>query len=270
MKKYFFRSMIFSGIAASLVTFQSCKDKDGDLNLFSISDDIALGKQVVEQLESDPTIKVVDSASHVAIYRYIYGLRDSILVNNALNYEQEFSWRIRIIKDDTTLNAFCTPGGYIYIYTALIKYLESEDQLAGVMGHEMAHADKRHSTDALTRQYGLSTLFDIVFGKDKGQLIRVASQIKELQYSRKHETEADMMSVQWLYPTAYNAKGAAGFFQKLIDQGQGSRTPEWLSTHPSPDNRVQAISDKWLSLGGKVGQTFTSRYQSFITDINKL
>jgi predicted Zn-dependent protease len=213
MKKYFFRSMIFSGIAASLVTFQSCKDKDGDLNLFSISDDIALGKQVVEQLESDPTIKVVDSASHVAIYRYIYNLRDSVLVHNELNYEQEFSWRIRIIKDDSTLNAFCTPGGYIYIYTALIRYLESEDQLAGVMGHEMAHADKRHSTDALTRQYGLSTLFDIVFGKDKGQLIRVASQIKELQYSRKHETEADMMSVQWLYPTAYNAKGAAGFFQ---------------------------------------------------------
>jgi predicted Zn-dependent protease len=131
------------------------------------------------------------------------------------------------------------------------------------MGHEMAHADLRHSTDALTRQYGLGVLFDIVFGKDKGQLVRIASQIKLLQYSRQNETESDMFSVSWLYPTAYNAKGAAGFFQKLIDQGQSGGSPQWLSTHPNPDNRVQAISDKWQALGGKAGQTFTQRYNNF-------
>lgn len=254
----------------TIASVSSCKDKDGNINIFSISDDIALGQQVVTQFESDPNIKIVDSAANPGIYRYIYNLRDSILIHNELNYEREFAWRIRIIKDDSVLNAFCTPGGYIYVYTALIRYLESEDQLAGVMGHEMAHADKRHSTDALTRQYGLSVLFDIVFGKDKGQLVRVASQIKELQYSRKHETEADMASVQWLYPTAYDARGAAGFFQKLIDQGQANRIPEWLSTHPSPDNRVQAITDKWQELGGKAGQKFSTRYQDFVNQINKL
>jgi len=132
-----------------------------------------------------------------------------------------------------------------------------------VMGHEMAHADLRHSTDALTRQYGLSVLFDIIFGRDKGQLVRVAAQIKLLQYSRENESQSDMYSVTWLYPTAYNAKGAAGFFQKLIDQGQSGGAPQWLSTHPNPDNRVQAITEKWQALGGKVGQTFTQRYNAF-------
>lgn len=249
--------------ALSLVAAQACKDRDGSINIFSIQDDLALGQQVVTELENNPAINVLDSASNKDIYRYIYNLRDSILIHNDLLYEKEFVWRIRIIRDDTTLNAFCTPGGYIYIYTALIKYLESEDQLAGVMGHEMAHADRRHSTDALTRQYGLGVLFDIVFGRDKGQLVRVAANIQNLKYSRNNETESDMLSVEWLYPTVYNAKGAAGFFQKLIDQGQTGRVPEWLSTHPSPDNRVQAITEKWQQMGGKVGQTFQTRYNNF-------
>ena len=248
---------------ALIPTFNACTDKDGQINIFSLQDDIQFGQQVVTELENDPSVKVLDSATHVPLYKYVYGLRDSILKNNQLNYEDDFAWRIRVIQDDTILNAFCTPGGYIYIYTALIHYLESEDQLAGVLAHEIAHADKRHSTDALTRQFGLSVLFDIVFGKDKGQLVRMAAQIKSLQYSRSNETEADMASVEWLYKTAYNAKGAAGFFQKLIDQGQSAGTPQWLSTHPNPDNRVQAITDKWTALGGKSGSTFASRYAAF-------
>jgi len=260
------RILVFFSVACTLAfipVFQACTDKDGQINIFSIQDDIQFGQQVVTELENDPAVNVLDSASNVQIYKFIYALRDSVLNNNELNYEKEFAWRIRVIKNDTTLNAFCTPGGYIYIYTALIHYLESEDQLAGVMAHEMAHADKRHSTDALTRQFGLSVLFDIVFGKDKGQLARMAAQIKSLQYSRSNETEADMLSVEWLYKTAYNAKGAAGFFQKLIDQGQSGGTPQWLSTHPNPDNRVQAIIDKWTALGGKTGSTFSSRYAAF-------
>lgn len=261
MKKWY-KTLGIVCVAAGLAGIQACKDADGDVNIFSVQQDLAFGAQVSAEFESNPANVILDSAKYPAIYKYVYGLRDSILVNNTLNYETIFPWRIRVIKDDTTLNAFCTPGGYIYVYTALMKYLESEDQLIGVMGHEMAHADKRHSTDAMTREYGISMLLDIVFGKDKGQLARIAAGLKSLQYSRKHESEADEYSVIWLYNTAYNAKGAAGFFQKMIDQG-ASNPPQFLSTHPSPENRVGAIEAKWTALGGKVGQTFQSRYQAF-------
>lgn len=254
---------LLSLLAVSMLSIQSCKDPDGDINIFSVNDDLEFGRQVSAEIESNPEYKVLDSAQYPTQYAFIYNLRNQILNTGKVYYKDVFPWRIRIIKDDTTLNAFCTPGGYIYVYTGLIKFLESEDQLAGVMGHEMAHADKRHSTDALTRQYGISVLFDIVFGKDKGQLVRIAAQIKELSYSRKAETEADESSVIYLYDTEYDARGAAGFFQKLIDQGQSGRTPEFLSTHPNPDNRVQAITDKWTALGGKVGQTYQSRYTTF-------
>ena len=62
----------------------------------------------------------------------------------------DFDWELKIIHDDETLNAFCAPGGYIYVYTGLIKFLAHEDNLAGVIGHEIAHADLRHSTQQLT------------------------------------------------------------------------------------------------------------------------
>ena len=71
----------------------------------------------------------------------------------------------RLIDDDKTLNAFCTPGGFIYVYTGLIKFLDSEDQLAGVMGHEIAHAALRHSTRQMTKVYGVQTLLQVATGR---------------------------------------------------------------------------------------------------------
>jgi predicted Zn-dependent protease len=256
---------MLAGVVASIGLMQSCKDEDGDINIFTVQDDITLGAQVSAELENDPAFKdaIIDSASYPNIYKYVYGIRDSILNTGLVKYKDLFQWRIRVINDDSTLNAFCTPGGYIYIYTGLINFLESEDQLAGVMGHEMAHADKRHSTDAMTRQYGMQVLFDIVFGQDKGQIVRIAAGIKELSYSRKNESEADEYSVIWLNNTSYNPLGAAGFFEKLIALGQSGGAPEFLSTHPNPDNRVQSMKDKWTSLGGKTGQTFQARYTDF-------
>ncbi len=249
-------------LAASLTYLQSCKDEDGDINLFSVSDDLAFGAQTAEQIDNDSSFSIIDSASNVEAYAYIYAMRDKILNTQLLTYTDQFPWRIRLVNDEV-LNAFCTPGGYIYVYTGLIKFLEYESELAGVMGHEMAHADKRHSTDALSRQYGISLMLDIIFGKDKGQLARIASGLKDLQYSRKNEAEADEYSVIWLNATDWDAKGAAGFFQKLIDQGQSGGTPQFLSTHPDPGNRVQAITDKWIELGSKPGVQNQAEYTSF-------
>jgi predicted Zn-dependent protease len=94
-------------------------------------------------------------------------------------------------------------------------------------------------------------------------LAQIAAGLTSLSFSRSHETDADDHSVEYLCDTEYASNGAAAFFQKLIDQGQSGGSPQWLSTHPNPDNRVQAISDKWQALGGKAGQTFTQRYNNF-------
>jgi len=268
MKKVFYFSFVLIFISGVSVFISSCSDDSsgdgggGGFNLFSLQDDIEFGAQVAEQIETDTeNYKILDSAQFVEAYGHIYRMRDACLNSGKVKHDDVFKWRVRIIHDDSVLNAFCTPGGYIYFYTGIIKFLDSEDELAGVMGHEIAHAAERHSTEALTRQYGLTVLFSILLG-DESLLSQVAQGLLGLSYSRKNESEADKRSVQYLYPTEYDARGAASFFEKLISLGAGGG-PTFLSTHPNPENRVEDIIGHWEDLGGKEGGRFEERYQEF-------
>ncbi|MBO6517747.1 MAG: M48 family metalloprotease [Bacteroidia bacterium] len=255
------------GIAVLVVlSFGGCKDDEGNtrtINLFTLQDDIDFGAQVAAEIESDPaTYPILDSASYPEAYGHLRRITDTLLNSGKVRYRDDFVWQTKIIHDDSILNAFCTPGGYIYVYTGIIKFLDSEDELAGVMGHEIAHADERHSTEALTKQYGTDVLFAILFGNDQGTLTQIAKGMLGLSYSRANESEADMRSVDYLYPTQYDARGAARFFEKIVDAGGGSG-PEFLSTHPNPENRVEAITTYWEDKGGKTGEKFESRYNDF-------
>src|SRR5690554_3819396 len=262
MKRYF----IFLLIGA-LPFINSCSKKDGGgLNIFSIQDDIELGLKTKEQIEASPTeFPVLDERNNQEAYKYLQEMRDDILATNTLKYKDDFEWGVYIIEDDNTLNAFCTPGGYIYIYTGLIKFLDDKSSLIGVLGHEMAHADQRHSTKLLTKTYGLQTLFDIILGKDQGALSNLALNLASLKFSRKEETDADLHSVIYLCPTKYYSDGAAHFFEKLNEIGS-SNPPEFLSTHPNPENRIQNIKTKTEEL--KCSDTISeeenvSGYQQF-------
>src|SRR6187551_3081160 len=120
-------------------------DKNNNFVLFSPEDDITLGQQVAKEIASDPSFKILPPTQYAGVYNYLNGMRDAILNSGELAYDDKFTWELHVIQNDTVLNAFATPGGYIYIYTGLIKYLDNADALAGVLGHEMAHADERHS-----------------------------------------------------------------------------------------------------------------------------
>jgi beta-barrel assembly-enhancing protease len=213
-----------------------------DMNLFPIGKDKELGNQVAGQISSDPkSYPLLDEVKYAKAYGHIRRITNKILNSGKLEHRNDFDWQVKLVQDDKTLNAFCTPGGKIYVYTGIIKYLDSEDDLAGVMGHEIAHADKRHSTETMTRELGISTLLSIVAGQKPSMLVSLAKNLSDLKYSRKHETEADTYSVNYLSGTNYKCNGAASFFQKLQAAGK-SQGPEFLSTHPDPGNRVQNIN----------------------------
>ena len=240
-----------------------CKKGSG-LNIFSVQDDITLGQQTADKIAADPvTYPILSKTQYASTYSYVTGLRDKILATGQLTYKDQFPWTVDIIRDDNTLNAFCVPGGHIYVYTGLIKYLDTEDELAGVMGHEMAHADRRHVTKQMTEQYGITTLLNVVLGSDTGTLTRISTGLLTLAFSRSDESEADKYSVIYLCGTNYNAAGAAGFFQKLIDLQQTGNTPQFLSTHPNPDNRVAAINSEKTTLGCTGTATNQSAYAAF-------
>lgn len=255
------RNLGFSLLAAA--TLSSC-DKNGNLNILSVEDDKKLGLQVSQQIEGNPTeYPLLDESTYASSYTYLRGITDKILNSGKLAYRNEFVWKVKIIRDDNTLNAFCTPGGYIYVYTGLIKYLDNEDQLAGVMGHEIAHADLRHTSRQMTKQYGYTTLIQVLTGKDPGTLAQIALNLKSLQNSREFETEADSKSVEYLSPTNYACNGAAGFFEKMLANGSSQSQPQWLSTHPNPDNRVTNINAKADQLRCSKTPSAPATYQDF-------
>lgn len=253
---------MFLTVSTLLVSCDMLKGNGGGINLFSVQQDKELGQQVAAEIDGNPTeYPIVDSAANAQLYTYVYKIRNKILNSGKVQHKDDFPWRVRIIHDDNTLNAFCTPGGYIYVYTGIMKYLDSEDQLAGVLGHEIAHADMRHSTRQMTTMYGLDALLGAVAG-DKQILQTVAkgvSSLSGLKFSRNHETEADMKSVEYLCPTDYNANGGGKFFQKLIEDGQG-KSVEFLSTHPNPDKRVENFNAKKEELGCKGNKDFKLDY----------
>lgn len=250
MKRLFSTGFFAAAALASGLFLSSCKDKNGERHIFSIQDDITLGNQVAHETDSiyrakGQLLEPTDSRPNVkAAYAQLNGIVNKILSSDKISYRQEFGYEVKIIKDDNTLNAFATPGGHIYVFTGIIKKLDNEDQLAGVLGHEIAHADRRHTTDALERQYGLSMLLSIVLGDNQSQLVNIAAGLATLKFGRDAESEADFYSVEYLGDTHYTCDGAAEFFKKMQSEEQAGRPPVFMSTHPRDEDRIKAITDK--------------------------
>lgn len=219
-----------------------------DFNLFTVEDDKAIGLQVSKEIESNPAkFPILPEKGNEEVYKYVQGLTKKLLQSGKVAHAKDFDWQVKIIKDDKTLNAFAVPGGHLYVYTGLIKFLDSEDQLAGVMGHEIAHAALRHSTKQMTKLYGLDAVRQLVTGRKDAKMVeQMALSLASLKFSRKHEAEADEHSVHYLCGSNLNAAGAAGFFKKIQDKS--GTPPEFLSTHPDPGNRVKDIERKAQSL----------------------
>lgn len=251
--------VLFAWVAVGLT---SCDD--GKINIFTLEQDIAFGMQVDSSILADPvTYPILSKDQYPEAYQHIERIFNSLLASDDLRYADRFPWEIKIIDQDI-LNAFAAPGGYMYFYTGIIKFLDNEAQLAGVIGHEMAHIDRRHSTQMLTNQYGFSILAAIILGENPTILQEIIASLAmglgNLKYSRNNEYEADKYAVHYLYDTDYHPRELAGFFEKM--EGQAT-TPEFLNTHPSPDNRIEAIEEVWQGLGGKVGNLYIERYNAF-------
>lgn len=263
--------LIKSVLFALLVSFflVSCNKDDKSINIFTVQDDISLGLKVSHEIDSDSiNYPILDESKYPLAYQHIRRIRDAILATGKVRFKDEFAWDVKII-DDTVLNAFAVPGGYLYFYKGIINYLDNESQFAGVMAHEMAHVARRHSTDQLTKTYGISVLLGVLLGENPGLIAEIAAKLLILKFSRSNEFEADEYSVIYLYDTEYDARGTAGFFEKLMAGEQGGFSIPFLSTHPSDQDRMTKIYEKWQALGGKEGGTFETRYLEFKNSLPK-
>lgn len=223
--------------------FISCSD----VNVFPIETDLKIGELYDENLLENNS-ELVSEEKNKELYASLNKIKENILTSPEINYKSNFIWELKILDDDSTINAFCTPGGYIYVYTGLIKFLENEDQLAGVLGHEIAHADLRHSTSQMTKSLGIKAVL-FFLGIDGSLFTDIAQNLAGLTFSRDHETQADKFSVLYLSSTSYDPKGVKYFFEKMSKKEGKNVNIQFLSTHPNPDNRMEMIDKYWNELG---------------------
>lgn len=158
---------------------------------------------------------------------------------------KQWDWQMHVVNSDE-VNAWCMPGGKMAIYAGLINRIKpSDDELAAVIGHEMAHALREHSREQVSQQMaagiGLSVLAAVTGMPAAGDLGSELTKVMfTLPNSRTHETEADRIGVELAARAGYDPRAAITLWQKMGALG-GSRPPEFLSTHPSPESRMNDL-----------------------------
>lgn len=159
-----------------------------------------------------------------------------------------FEWEFHTIVDDETVNAWCMPGGKVCVYTGILPLFDSDDELAVVMGHEIAHAIARHGNERMSQQMILNGVGTVLTPTDTTQVsifqkvFMGSATLGMLAYSRSHESEADKLGLVFAKVAGYDPNAAITFWKKMAAQG-GSGVPEILSTHPSDEKRIADLEE---------------------------
>lgn len=157
---------------------------------------------------------------------------------------RNWAWEINVFESDE-INAFCAPGGKVGVYTGIVNKLKlTDDEIAAVMGHEIAHALREHSREQLSQKTVLGLLTSVVSAAAgvPGELMDAGSQmLVHLPNSRSMELESDIIGLELMARAGYDPRNASSIWKKMMQQSQGKSGPSFLSTHPAGQDRIAAL-----------------------------
>jgi predicted Zn-dependent protease len=210
---------------------------------WSTDEEIALGLQSAPQMAQQHGGLHPDQRAQAHVDKV--GQR---LVANTIAGKSGYPFDFHLLADPQVVNAFALPGGQCFITAALYNKLKNEDQLAGVMGHEIGHVIHRHGAERMASQGFIQGLIQSVMigsGGSMGaaQVANMVGQMKSMEYGRDQELESDDFGVRLMLESGYNAENLIGVMDILEAASGGQRVPEFQSTHPSPDNRREKIKE---------------------------
>ncbi|HNS17535.1 MAG TPA: M48 family metallopeptidase [Bacteroidales bacterium] len=190
-------------------------------------------------------VKTVGNNISNAVMQFMYD-------NDMKKEAEKFQWEFNVVNEET-VNAWCMPGGKIVFYTGILPVAGDANGIATIMGHEIAHAFAKHGEERMTQQLAIlvgglgleyalrnepqttNDIFLTAFG--------IGSQLGQLAFSRKHEYEADKLGMVFMALGGYDPSNCITFWQKMSQQSGSSQLPEFLSTHPSDQNRIAAMQE---------------------------
>ncbi len=168
-----------------------------------------------------------------------------------------YKFQVTVVKSDV-VNAFALPGGYIVVFTGLMKKAESGEEVAGVLSHELNHVLQRHGLERIVKSVGLLTVVAIVLGNQQGligMMKQLGVELLTLKFGREQETEADLTGLQLLQRAKIDPSGMIRFFERLSEKDEGRM--EWLSTHPMSTARAERLKTERAALPKTLPVPFT-------------
>lgn len=177
------------------------------------------------------------------------GLVDEVgyhIVNSSAARSTEWNFEFHLLDDRDTVNAFALPGGQVFITQALYSQLETEGQLAGVLGHEIGHVVARHGAQHMAKggltQGLIGAVMATTGSQETSRMAQMIGQMVNMKYGRDDELQSDYLGVKFMVDAGYDPRALIGVMEILERAaGGGARQPEFFSTHPNPDNRVEKI-----------------------------
>ena len=190
--------------------------------------------------------------------RIEYSIGEYFYRSNLNDPTANFDWEYILIDNKKVKNAWCMPGGKIAIYTGILDITKNTDGLAAVMGHEIAHAVAKHSVERASRTVLLrtgTTVIDIATGGKLSKVnqatgmntVGLVSQLGIMNpFNRKQESEADYLGLIFSSLSGYDIRETPKIWERMKEANKGKEPPEFMSTHPSSDNRIKKINE-WMN-----------------------
>ncbi|WP_405379094.1 M48 family metalloprotease [Nonlabens sp. Asnod3-A02] len=206
----------------------------------TVNEEIALGLQAAPSM-----IQQHGGLYQNQEYQNIVDAVGQKLVQSSIGKSTDYRYEFHLLADERTINAFALPGGQCFITYALYSQLENVDQLAGVLGHEIGHVVAKHSAARMSQQ-GLAqgVITGVSVGTEGGgQAAEAIAQMITMKYGRDDELQSDQLGVQMMLDAGFDPYEMIGVMEILKAAGGPNRTPEFQSTHPDPENRIERIKE---------------------------
>lgn len=255
-KMSFLQRLIVVSLVGSLASCAAI----GRFNILTTEEEIEIGREAAREIERD--LKLYNDP---VVTAYINSL-GQILARYSRRSGLKYYFKV---VDADEINAFALPGGWLYVNRGLITTAENESELAGVIGHEIGHVDRKHGARAISRHLGAAVFLDATLGGTDASAKRRAGRqiaaffigVKQLRYGRDAEREADRFAVESTYAAGIDPEGTATFFRKLVamQKKEPGQLAKMFSTHPPSRERVENVRAQIGGLPPKAGLTSDSR-----------
>lgn len=268
------KSILGIGFIFGLCLFVSCGKEDNtplahvSQEEFSAEDQRIIGLRLKETILGDthnfPVMNLEDKEDEEEVKIYFNSLIKTLAITSPVINRNNYEWSVTIIEDDEDKNLFTSPGGHFFIYSGLLKSIETENELMGLLAHELMYTDRDYMIKGLKDAFGGTPLGDVLLYNTVAEIDNMALWLRDASFSESAVLIADSIAVDIMCPFLFDANGMNQFLTRAERQQMRS---SWLEKRPSAPGRIEKIRARVQNCGTNE-KIYDERYQSIIAKLN--